>query len=209
MASDNMKPVPEVMASKADNLDTTEKMATLDSKISSLDDFVVAEQFMVDPKAERALVWKFDLRLLPVLAVMYLFNSLDKSNLGNAKTAGLEKSLGLVGDQYNIILSVFFVPYVLTGKQYSGSAVSPFIRVLRSTNCSPFPRHIGQEVRPKPSPSLHDVRVWLLYPAGSGDKEFRWNHDYSLVLGHERVGLLSARHLLPDHVGPSQPTSSS
>lgn len=44
----------------------------------------------IDPKAERALVWKFDLRLLPVLAIMYLFNSLDKSNLGNAKTAGLE-----------------------------------------------------------------------------------------------------------------------
>lgn len=44
----------------------------------------------IDPKAERALVWKFDLRLLPVLATMYLFNSLDKSNLGNAKTGGLE-----------------------------------------------------------------------------------------------------------------------
>jgi hypothetical protein len=44
----------------------------------------------IDPQAERALVWKFDLRLLPVLAIMYFFNSLDKSNLGNAKTAGLE-----------------------------------------------------------------------------------------------------------------------
>jgi hypothetical protein len=44
----------------------------------------------LDSAAERSLVWKFDLRILPVLAVMYLFNSLDKSNLGNAKTAGLE-----------------------------------------------------------------------------------------------------------------------
>jgi len=64
--------------------------------------------FAIDAKLERALVWKFDLRILPVLAVMYLFNSLDKSNLGNAKTAGLEKDLGLTGDQYNIMLSVFF-----------------------------------------------------------------------------------------------------
>jgi hypothetical protein len=32
----------------------------------------------IDPVAERKLVWKFDLRILPVLAVMYLFNSLDK-----------------------------------------------------------------------------------------------------------------------------------
>lgn len=58
----------------------------------------------IDPRAERALVWKFDLRLLPVLAIMYLFNSLDKSNLGNAKTAGLEgtPSLGLITDEYHI-----------------------------------------------------------------------------------------------------------
>jgi hypothetical protein len=44
----------------------------------------------IDPQAERVLVRKFDFRILPVLAVMYLFNSLDKSNLGNAETAGLE-----------------------------------------------------------------------------------------------------------------------
>jgi hypothetical protein len=30
----------------------------------------------IDQKAENRLVWKFDLRILPVLAVMYLFNRL-------------------------------------------------------------------------------------------------------------------------------------
>jgi sugar phosphate permease len=86
----------------------------------------------IDPKAESRLVWKFDLRILPVLAVMYLFNSLDKSNLGNAKTAGLEKDLKLGDHGYNIILSVFFVPYVLTapflgilGKKYGPNKVLP------------------------------------------------------------------------------------
>jgi MFS family permease len=86
----------------------------------------------IDPRAERALVWKFDLRVLPVLAVMYLFNSLDKSNVGNAKTAGLEKSLNLKGNQYNLILSIFFIPYVLTapflgilGKKYGPNRVLP------------------------------------------------------------------------------------
>ncbi|EFX01151.1 major facilitator superfamily transporter [Grosmannia clavigera kw1407] len=89
---------------------------------------------VLDHKAERALVRKFDMRLLPILAVMYLFNALDKSNLGNAKTAGLEKSLGLVGNQYNILLSVFFVPYVLTapflgilGKRFGPSRVLPIM----------------------------------------------------------------------------------
>jgi hypothetical protein len=44
------------------------------------------EVFTIDQKSERRLVWKFDLHILPLLALMYLFNALDKSNLGNAKT---------------------------------------------------------------------------------------------------------------------------
>ncbi|GAB7348595.1 hypothetical protein MBLNU459_g6979t1 [Dothideomycetes sp. NU459] len=94
---------------------------------------VVESAFVdLDPKIERALVWKFDLRILPVLAIMYLFNSLDKGNLGNAKTAGLAVTLGLKGNDYNTILSIFYVPYVLTapflavlGKKYGPSRVLP------------------------------------------------------------------------------------
>jgi MFS family permease len=94
----------------------------------------ISASYALDPAAERKLVWKFDLRILPVLATMYLFNSLDKSNLGNAKTAGLEKTLKLKGDQFNLILSVFFVPYVLTapflgiaGKKYGPSRILPIM----------------------------------------------------------------------------------
>ncbi|KAK3617778.1 hypothetical protein LTR56_014953 [Elasticomyces elasticus] len=103
------------------------------------------EVFTISESAERALLWKFDLRILPLLAVMYLFNALDKANLGvsgwrtyqeqevNAKTGGLEKSLGMEGtNQYNILLSIFFVPYVLAapfvailGKIYGPSRVLP------------------------------------------------------------------------------------
>lgn len=96
---------------------------------------------VIDPKAERALVWRFDLRILPVLALMYLFNSLDKSNLGNAKTAGLEMSLGMAGtNQYNIILSIFFIPYVLTapflgiaGKKFGPNRVLPLMMLVFGT----------------------------------------------------------------------------
>ncbi|KAJ5557146.1 transporter, partial [Penicillium frequentans] len=94
----------------------------------------------IDAQAERALVRKFDFRLLPVLAIMYLFNSLDKSNVGNAKTAGLEDTLGLHGNQYNLILSIFFVPYVLTapflgllGKRYGPNIVLPCMMLAFGT----------------------------------------------------------------------------
>ncbi|KAI9702197.1 MAG: hypothetical protein M1820_006279 [Bogoriella megaspora] len=68
---------------------------------------------VLDHHAERALCWKFDCRILPILAFMYLCNALDKGNLGNAKTDHMENDLHFKSDQYNIILSVFYVPYVL------------------------------------------------------------------------------------------------
>lgn len=68
---------------------------------------------VVDKQAEKQLCRKFDFRLLPVLAMMYLFNALDKSNLGNAKTDGLPTDLGFATGQYNLIVGIFFVPYVI------------------------------------------------------------------------------------------------
>lgn len=138
MSNEGKSPQPSVAQ------DEEEAKAVVDSAIPAK-----------DPAKERALVWKFDLRILPVLAVMYLFNSLDKSNLGNAKTAGLEsrsrfsvsqcprnlppsvETLKLHGNQYNTILSIFFVPYVLTapclgilGKKYGPNKVLPCMMLV-------------------------------------------------------------------------------
>lgn len=89
---------------------------------------------IIDHHAERALCRKFDYRLMPVLACMYLFNALDKGNLGNAKTAGFDTDLGFKANQYNIILSVFYVPYVLfappvamLGKKFGAAVVLPIL----------------------------------------------------------------------------------
>lgn len=37
---------------------------------------------------------------------------LDRANIGNAKTGGLEADFQLTSDQYSIILLVFFISYV-------------------------------------------------------------------------------------------------
>ncbi|PHH64500.1 hypothetical protein CDD81_4575 [Ophiocordyceps australis] len=68
---------------------------------------------IIDHGAERALCRKLDLHILPLLAVMYLFNALDKGNLANAQTQGLGKDLGFHDGQYNLLVSVFFVPFVV------------------------------------------------------------------------------------------------
>lgn len=67
----------------------------------------------LDPKRERRLVRKCDLHVVPVLMVLYLLAFLDRINIGNAKLQGLEEDLGMVGNDYNIALSIFFIPYIL------------------------------------------------------------------------------------------------
>lgn len=83
---------------------------------------------------EKALALKFDVRILPMLALMYLCNALDKGNLGNAKTDHMDTDLGFVGNQYNTMLSIFYVPYVIfappigmLGKKYGPHRVLPIM----------------------------------------------------------------------------------
>ncbi|KAF4627428.1 hypothetical protein G7Y89_g10727 [Cudoniella acicularis] len=83
--------------------------------------------FIVDHHTKRAPCRKFDFRLLPVLAVMYLFSALDKGNLGNAKADHLEDNLHFKGNQYNIILSAFYIPYGMIGKKYGPAIVLPIM----------------------------------------------------------------------------------
>ncbi|KAL2818818.1 putative MFS transporter [Aspergillus cavernicola] len=65
------------------------------------------------PEARKKLLRKVDVRLIPMLAVLYLISHLDRANIGNAKIEGLDTDLGLSGLQWNIVLSIFFIPYVL------------------------------------------------------------------------------------------------
>lgn len=94
---------------------------------------VTTEVYILDHKAERRLCRKFDFRILPLLALLYLFNALDKSNVSNAKTNGMDKDLGFVGDQYNIMISIFYIPFVLCAfpfsylyKRFGAARILPF-----------------------------------------------------------------------------------
>ncbi|KAI1454583.1 putative MFS transporter [Annulohypoxylon moriforme] len=117
---------------KKDPISNQENSRDIESGHVALSDETTAD--VIDSAAERALCRKFDLRLLPVLAIMYLFNALDKGNLGNAKTAGLSKDLHFKDGQYNQIVGIFFVPYVIfappfamLGKKFNPARVLPLL----------------------------------------------------------------------------------
>jgi hypothetical protein len=45
-----------------------------------------------------------------MLAILYLVTYIDKANIGNAKIEGMLPDLGMNGEQYNIALSIYFIP---------------------------------------------------------------------------------------------------
>lgn len=67
----------------------------------------------LDAKAEAKLRWKIDLYVVPTVAILYLFCFIDRANIGNARLAGLEKDLKLKGYDYNIVLSSFYISYIV------------------------------------------------------------------------------------------------
>ena len=69
---------------------------------------------------------------------MYFFNSVDRSNLGNAKTDGMDKDLGFKGEEYSLLILLFYIPNGLCDlplnmltKKYSGKVMLPSCK-LRS-----------------------------------------------------------------------------
>ncbi|KAH9029003.1 MFS general substrate transporter [Lactarius pseudohatsudake] len=92
------------------------------------------------PEQEKALYRKIDLRLMPILASMYLLSFLDRGNIGNAKLQGLVTQLDLTGNKYNIALTMYFISYTLFEcpanlvlKRLRPSRFLPFITVLWGT----------------------------------------------------------------------------
>ncbi|TID13934.1 Protein argonaute [Venturia nashicola] len=86
----------------------------------------------LDGLAEKRLLRKVDFHVIPVLTLLFLMAFLDRSNIGrfprtnpwtghwltwqppgNAKIQGLEKDLKMKGNDYNVALFVFFIPYIL------------------------------------------------------------------------------------------------
>ncbi|MCJ1438832.1 hypothetical protein MMC27_008222 [Xylographa pallens] len=79
----------------------------------STDDLGPKGLLPVDPAAEKKVVRKCDLHVMPMISLLYMLAFVDRINIGNARIQGLEKSLHMQGNNYNIALFVFFIPYIL------------------------------------------------------------------------------------------------
>ncbi|KAK7056857.1 hypothetical protein VNI00_002574 [Paramarasmius palmivorus] len=65
-----------------------------------------------NPAAERRAVRRMDFAILPIMTMYYLLSFLDRANIGNARVAGLQKALHMTDHQYQIAVTVLYVPYI-------------------------------------------------------------------------------------------------
>ncbi|KAK6497383.1 hypothetical protein TWF481_011792 [Arthrobotrys musiformis] len=56
---------------------------------------------------------RIDLRLLPMIILVYIMNYLDRNNIPAAQVAGMGDELGLTSSQFNTAVSILFVGYIL------------------------------------------------------------------------------------------------
>ncbi|PWN51714.1 MFS general substrate transporter [Violaceomyces palustris] len=110
-------PTREAYAKDSDSLEEKGSndlgIATLDGNAADAKDASGEPLIFIDPKAEGKLRRKIDRMILPAVSLLYLFTFIDRANIGNARIAGLEKDLHLRGYDYNILLSSFYISYVV------------------------------------------------------------------------------------------------
>ncbi|RDW59665.1 MFS general substrate transporter-30 [Coleophoma cylindrospora] len=83
----------------------------IDRTISAASTDACISQF--SPQEQKQIIRRVDRRLVPVLGLLYCVSLVDRTNLGAANIAGMAKDLSLTGSRYNLIVLIFFIPYVM------------------------------------------------------------------------------------------------
>ncbi|CAG8957289.1 hypothetical protein HYFRA_00010712 [Hymenoscyphus fraxineus] len=95
-------------------MDSTSEKVKQNIKTDSVSSDPTQGAIYIDDEEEKKVLRKFDKYILPQAFLFILLNYLDRSNLGNARVFGFEKSLGLKGNQFGNLVTLFFVPYIVT-----------------------------------------------------------------------------------------------
>jgi hypothetical protein len=117
---------------KHDPAEAPSKTEDVADKTSNSSGEVEAQYLELDESESARVLRKVDMRLVPMLALLYLVAFIDRSNskfnilrmrttlanlfeVGNAKIAGMTKDLDMPANtlKYNTAVTIFFVPYTL------------------------------------------------------------------------------------------------
>ncbi|ODQ58155.1 hypothetical protein WICANDRAFT_64300 [Wickerhamomyces anomalus NRRL Y-366-8] len=107
MSSQEKKPVVQEEITETQLESQT---SVLDFKSDSLIDEYEGQK---NPQLEKKMLRKMDMVILPIIGWVYLIAYLDRSNIGNAASAGLIEDLNLSPSNYSAAISLFYVTYIL------------------------------------------------------------------------------------------------
>ncbi|CAJ0539165.1 Ff.00g069160.m01.CDS01 [Fusarium sp. VM40] len=68
----------------------------------------------IDPEEEKRLVRKLDRYIMPLMAVVYFFQYLDKNSINFAAVFGLREDLSLCGEQFSWVVSLFYLGQLIS-----------------------------------------------------------------------------------------------
>jgi hypothetical protein len=92
------------IATKVDENDKQEKLEQAQSNMTRVATF---------PKElERCVRRKLDWNIVSLVLALYMLSVLDRSNVGNARIAGMQTDLNLYGNRYNWLLTIFYIPCI-------------------------------------------------------------------------------------------------
>ncbi|EXF80097.1 major facilitator superfamily transporter [Colletotrichum fioriniae PJ7] len=67
----------------------------------------------IDPKEERAFLWRLDLFFLTIGFLGYMFKYIDQTNISNAYVSGMKEDLNLLGNELNYFTTFFNIGYMI------------------------------------------------------------------------------------------------
>lgn len=104
-ASDNNNDLPQLRTSD-DGIHQVDRDSSLNGQDASHIDAA---------KLQKKLVRKLDIRILPIIVLLYVLNYLDRNSISAARENGLESDLKLdpTKSQYDTCLSILYVGYIL------------------------------------------------------------------------------------------------
>lgn len=63
---------------------------------------------------ERRYLFKLDVFVLTYVCLLYWVNYLDRANVANAYVSGMQEDLGLSGNDFNVVNTIFYVGYIVS-----------------------------------------------------------------------------------------------
>ncbi|KAF9895074.1 hypothetical protein FE257_004703 [Aspergillus nanangensis] len=91
----------------------TEKDTQETRHVEDAEEGKTPEHVHVHETVQNSIRLKFDRRVLPIVCILYILSYLDRGNIGNAKTAGIDVDLGLDDGQWAWVLYSFYICYIV------------------------------------------------------------------------------------------------